>query len=179
MSSYLQARSWSGGAAADLHRYADGLATGRRGWGEVARDVAGLVGPDRLTVWTHARYAADPLGVLATLAPVAKLALPPPERDRRRLVSLGARGAAVLEAVETLLTPGERTAMAKLLRRFPFETGAGAISLSDPVLVAALHARYHADLAAIAASGCRFLGDDPAADAAPPAAAGEPCSSAP
>lgn len=135
---------------------------GARGWAEVVADVAKVVGPDRLTVWTYEYYRDEPSAVLDVLAPGIPAELHVPTRNLAVNRSLTAKGWQVMKILQEVLTRTELASMGKLLKRFPFEEPDPKLKLEDPETLAELDDKYCRDKIAIAAFGCRLL-DGPGA----------------
>lgn len=149
------------GKAADLSVYSARAAALKRGWREVAADIAAEVGPSRLVVWSHEGFVASPACVSDALSGIEGLNL---FADARRSPnrSLGRKGLAMLERVSGLLAEGERARFARAIANFEFDLPDTKVEAVRDAERLRLSERYRDDLEAIAALGCRVIGTPPA-----------------
>lgn len=155
VSTYLQMAMRGRVPSFDVYRRR--LGNSDRGWASVISDLARIVGPERVTVWTYERFKDDPAAIIGRLAPGAALETSMDALARDVLPSLSAKGFRALKALSPMLTAGERQRMAKLLRNFPFESPNERIEITDQAFLARMTERYATDKATIRALGVELL----------------------
>ncbi len=132
----------------------------QRGWTDVVSDLCAAAGADRVVVWTYDEFAKRP-----SLINAALLGEDAPrifaKTDRASLPSLSRKGLAVLDRVSDMLSENEHAGLARAIARFQFDKPDEKFSLFAPEELAALDARFNADLDAISALGCRLIKAEP------------------